>query len=375
MTVTSADVYERFGVQRVINAAGRMTMLGGVALTEEVAAAMAEAGRAYVRLEDLKNRAGEIIARLTGAEAACLTTGAAAGIVQMVAACVVGDDPLGVEQLPDVAHERREILIQLGHWVGFGAPVAQMVRMGGGRPTPVGLANSVRPEQLALSITAKTAGYLYVQSHHTVHHGMLSLDTCIQICHERSVPVIVDAAAEEDASLYVRMGVDAVTYSGGKAFGGPTSGFILGRAALIRGCRAQERGIARPMKVGKETIVGLLVAMERYLARDATKVAAEIARQQQLVNRIASGLRGLPGISVTSRADEAGRAIVRAAIAVDPATGKDAAGLARFLTEGPVAIYPRGHRVDEGFVAIDPRPIDDRDADLIVERVRRFVGG
>jgi L-seryl-tRNA(Ser) seleniumtransferase/D-glucosaminate-6-phosphate ammonia-lyase len=367
-----SDVYRRLGVQRVVNAAGRMTALGGSAIAPEVAEAMAEAGRTYVRVADLHERAGRLIAGYTGAEDACVTTGAAAGIALMVAACVAGADPAAVELLPEVAHQKRDVLVQIGHMVSFGAPVAQMIRLAGGRAVALGWANGVRPDHLASAIGPNTAAFLYVQSHHTVHHGMLPLETCLGICRPKGVPVLVDAAAEEDLRRYVAMGVDAVTYSGGKAFGGPTSGFVAGRAEVVAACRAHWRGIGRPMKVGKEAIVGLLVALERYADRDE---AAERARQERLVARIAEGARGLPGVRVETVADEAGRAIVRAALHVDPASGRTAADLARFLAEGPTPVYLRSHNAPEGFVAVDPRPIDQADADLIVERLRAFAAG
>src|SRR5688572_18924973 len=169
------DIYGRIGVSRVVNAAGRMTMLGASHLADEVADAMAEAGRGYVRLSELHDRAGQLIAGYTGAEAACVTTGAAAGIALMVAACVAGAEPAAVERLPEVDHDRRDVLIQIGHMVSFGAPVAQMVRVAGGRPVAVGWANGVRRDHLESAIGPNTAAVLYVQSHHTVHHGMLSL--------------------------------------------------------------------------------------------------------------------------------------------------------------------------------------------------------
>jgi D-glucosaminate-6-phosphate ammonia-lyase len=370
----SQDVYARLGVTRVVNAAGRLTMLGGSALAPEVAEAMAEAGRGYVRLADLHDRAGELVAKYTGAEAGCVTTGAAAGIALMVAACVAGTDPAAVERLPDVEHEKRDVLIQIGHMVSFGAPVAQMVRLGGGRPIAVGWANGVRRDHLESAIGPNTAAFLYVQSHHTVHHGMLSLAECHELCRARGVPFLVDAAAEEDLRGYVAMGVDAVAYSGGKAFGGPTSGFVAGRRDLIAGCRAQERGIGRPMKVGKEAIVGLLVALERYAARDEAAAQAEYERQLAIVQRLASELAGQPGLRVETIHDEAGRRIVRAAVHVDPASGRTAADLAKHMSEGDTPVYLRGHHAPEGYVAVDPRPIDDRDVPLIVQKVKAFAG-
>jgi L-seryl-tRNA(Ser) seleniumtransferase/D-glucosaminate-6-phosphate ammonia-lyase len=366
----SKDIYQRLGITRVINASGRMTNLGGSHLADEVADAMAEAGRGYVRLADLHERAGQLIAGYTGADAACVTTGAAAGIALMVAACVAGADPGAVELLPEVAHDRRELLVQIGHMVSFGAPVAQMIRLGGGRAVAVGWANGVRRDHLESAIGPRTAAFLYVQSHHTVHHGMLPLATCLEVCRARGVPVLVDAAAEEDLRRYVAMGVDAVAYSGGKAFGGPTSGFLAGRRDLVAACRAQERGIGRPMKVGKEAIVGLLIALERYAGRNETAAKAELARQRRIVALIADGLCGRPDLRVETLPDEAGREIVRAAVHVGPAR---AAALARHLADGDPPIYLRAHQADEGYVAVDPRPIDDNDARLIVERISEWA--
>lgn len=367
------DIYGGLGVQRVINAGGRLTALGGSTLAPEVAAAMAAASQHYVRLGDLATRAGELIADYTGAEAACVTTGAAAGIAVMTAACVAGTDPARIEMLPDAPDERNEILVQIGHLVSFGAPVAQMIRLGGGRARPVGWANGVEPVHLASAIGLRTAAFLYVQSHHTVHKGMLGLKTCLEICRARDIPVLVDAAAEEDLRAYVALGVDAVTYSGGKAFGGPTSGFIAGRRALVEACRAQERGIGRPMKVGKEAIVGLLTALGQYVARDEATAQAEIDRQRRLVEMIGDGLRELPGVTAMTLPDEAGRAIVRAGVSVEAgAAGATARELAAALASGDPPIYVRGHLLGEGTLTIDPRPIDERDARIIVDRIRQF---
>jgi uncharacterized pyridoxal phosphate-dependent enzyme len=368
------DVYAGIGVRRVINAGGRLTALGGTTLAPDVAAAMAAAGQQYVRLSDLFDRAGVLIAEYSGAEAACVTTGAAAGIALMSAACIAGTDPARVERLPDVEGDRREVLVQIGHMVSFGAPIAQMIRLGGGRPVAVGWANGVSRTHLESAITERAAAFLYVQSHHTVHKGMLSLSECLEVCRARGVPFLVDAAAEEDIRYYIGLGVDAVTYSGGKAFGGPTSGFIAGRRDLIAACRAQERGIGRPMKVGKETVVGLLTALRRYVGRDDADVAAELERQRRLVDLIRDDLAGLPGLRVDTAADEAGRAIVRASIAVDESRlGATAGQLVEHLATGDPAVYVRGHLASLGTVTIDPRPIDENDARIIVEQIRSFV--
>jgi uncharacterized pyridoxal phosphate-dependent enzyme len=249
-----------------------------------------------------------------------------------------------------------------------------MIRLGGGRAVAVGWANGVTRAHLVSAVSPRTAAFLYVQSHHTVHEGMLPLTDCLAICRAHGIPCLVDAAAEEDLRAYIALGADAVTYSGGKAFGGPTSGFVAGRRDLIAACRAQERGIGRPMKVGKKSVVGLLTALQQYVTRDATTVAAEVARQHSIVEQIGGGLADLAGVTVEAIPDEAGRAIVRATIRLDPAAGGTARQLADALAAGEPAIYVRGHHAASGAIAIDPRPIDAADAAIIVERVRAAIG-
>lgn len=360
--------YETLGIPRVINASGRMTALGGVALHPDVVAAMVEGARANVNMEALKDVAGERLAAWCGAEAAMVTPGASAGNVIMTAAAVSGNDPYRASHLPYAAWPRREIVLQLGHAVSYGGRIAQDIRHGGGIPMLVGTANSVQEFDIAGAINERTASVFFVQSHHAVQKGMLSLPTVIAIAHEKGVPVLLDAAAEEDVHRYVAMGADLVTYSGGKAFEGPTSGFILGSKEQIAACRLQEGGIARPMKVGKETILGLLAAMERYVANDVT---AEKARQMGLIEALKGGLDDLPHTRLAIEQDEAGRAIWRLHLTLDEvALGFTATTLMKELQMHDPPIFPRGHWANIGTVALDPRPIADGDVPIIIEAIR-----
>ncbi len=359
--------YERLGVPTVINASGMMTHLGGASLAPEVAQAMAEAGQAHVDLDVLKRRAGEMTAAWAGAEAGWVTSGAAAGIAIMTAACVAGTDAARVARLPDAGWEPRSILLQTGHDVHFGAPVEQMIRIGGGRPVRVGSANACSPELLRSTIDAHTAAILFVQSHHAVQKGMVSLPQVIGMAHGMHCAVIVDAAAEDDLARYAAIGADLVTYSGGKTFGGPTSGIIVGRADLIEACRAQEHGIARPMKVGKEAIVGLLTALDCYVTRDR---AARQLEEQQICQTLLAGLRDLPHTRVELTVDEAGRAITRVALSPTPgALGLDAVTLMRELREGSPQVFVRGHLASTGTILLDPRPLRPADVPAVVRAI------
>ncbi|MGE0624113.1 MAG: hypothetical protein AB7I04_05170 [Pseudomonadales bacterium] len=354
--------YRALGLPRVINAAGKMTALGGTAQSPEVARALAAAASHHVDLPALRRVAGDTVARRTGAEAATITTGAAAGIAIGVAAMITGTDEALVSRLPDTEGLANEVVLQAGHDVFFGATVGQMIRLGGGRPVTVGSRDSVTAQALSQALGARTAGLVYVCSHHTRQQGGIALDEFLRIAHERGLPVLVDAAAEEDLESFIAAGADLVTYSGGKAIGGPTVGFIAGTGTLIAACELQNRGIARAMKVGKEQIMGLLAALERYPG-PATWPGRLAALQH--------ALEGVPGIRVSIEADLAGRDIRRLGLRMDSVARLES--LVAKLRAGDPAIYTRDHQIGEGLVLFDLREVADADVAVIGRRVREAL--
>ena len=364
------SIYESFGIPTVINASGKMTNLGGSVLSAGVAEAIRRASQNHVDLDALMARAGALVAEATGAEAAWLTTGAAAGIALSVASVIAGTDPHRVSLLPDASFtDRREVLLQAGHQVNFGAPVTQMIRLGGGVPVVVGAVNGTSRPQVASAVGPNTVALLFVQSHHAVQKGAVPLRDFVAIARDRGVPLIVDAAAEEDLRAYISAGADLVTYSGGKAIGGPTSGFVAGRRDLIEGVRAQGRGIGRPMKVSKEQIVGFLAALREYLAAGDESVIHRNQRSAYL----AELLMGIPGLSVGLEDDEAGRAITRVALRPEPSLGLTAQELSEHLAAGSPSIRVRGHQANLGTILLDPRELTPGAEQVIVQRVRAIV--
>jgi D-glucosaminate-6-phosphate ammonia-lyase len=365
------SIYQEFGLKRVINASGKMTALGASAISRKVAEAMGQAAADYVKMDDLLVAAGKVIADATGAEDGCPTTGAAAGIAISVAATIAGTDLSRIERLPSSEGLANEVILQKGHAVNFGAPISQMVSIGGGKTIEVGQSNHVEEAHIQAAITDRTAALLYIKSHHAVQKGMVSLQSMIEIAKSHHVPIIVDAAAEEDLRSYIRLGADLVIYSGGKAIGGPTSGFICGRKDLIAACRAQYSGIGRPMKVGKEAVVGLLYALREYLENDGTDEVR--AYQRERMRWLAEQLKDVPGLRCELVRDEAGRDIHRLHLKVDPTiTGLTAYDVVQKLESGDPAIYTRNHYANVGIIAIDPRPLLEGQERVIAERLRHI---
>ncbi|MGX1673574.1 DgaE family pyridoxal phosphate-dependent ammonia lyase [Streptomyces sp. NPDC055400] len=365
-------LYEDLGLAPAINASGKMTALGGSRLDDRVIAAMGEAANGHVVMDDLLVAAGRELARATGTEDACPTTGAAAGVAIAVAALIAGTDPARIERLPDAGGAPDEVVLQKGHAVHFGASVCQMIAVGGGRPVEVGAVNKARPEHFTAAITDRTAALLYVQSHHAVQKGQVPLETVVAIGREHGIPVIVDAAAEDDLRRWPATGADLVVYSGGKAIGGPTSGLICGPAGLIAACRAQYGGIGRPMKVGKETVLGLVQAVRDY---GTSAGAVDPEQQRARMTRLAERLDGLPGLSARVVRDEAGRLIHRTELTVDPKeAGRNATELAAELAQGQPPVFLRDHHAATGRLAVDPRPLTPHEEEQIVARLTVILG-
>lgn len=367
------EVYEEIGLKRIINGSGKMTALGASVLNDEVAEYMGKASKEYVDMSSLIDRAGKIIAKYVDAEDACVTTGAAASIAISVAGIITNGDISKIEKIPFIDEDRKEIIIQKGHSVNFGAPIVQMIGLGGGIPIEVGQANSVKTNHIEEAISEKTAALIYIKSHHCVQKGMVPLEDMIGIAKKYDIPIIVDAAAEEDLKKYIRLGADLVAYSGGKAICGPTSGFVAGKKDLIDSCKLQYKGIGRAMKVGKENIMGLLKAIDLYSQKDNKLIIEE---QKRTMQRLEKEVNKLKGLKATIAQDEAGREIYRLKILVDEEVlGVNANYIIDKFQSGNPSIYTRNHYSNIGIIYIDPRPLKVGDDEKILERLKEIISG
>ncbi|MES5261688.1 PLP-dependent transferase, partial [Priestia megaterium] len=210
----------KYGLKRVINASGRMSILGVSAPTDTVMDAMKQGGQNYVEIADLVDKAGDHIADILGSEAAVVVNSASSGIALSIAALVTQGNRRKSERLHQEVISKNEIIMLKGHNVQYGAPVETMVYLGGGKLIEVGYANEGRATHVEEAISENTAAILYVKSHHTVQKNMISVEEAWEVAQKNNIPLIVDAAAEEDLQKYVKYS-DLAIYSGSKAIEGP----------------------------------------------------------------------------------------------------------------------------------------------------------
>ena len=354
---------------KLINVSGTMTSLGASLVPKEIALAIEDSLDVFIDINALQAEASRVIAELTGAEAGCISACTASGICIGLAASISGADFLAAESMPTVKSPMNEVVLLKGHNVSYGGRVEQHIHMVGAKPVEIGSVNLVEPYQLRNAITNYTVAALWVVSHHTVQSGLLDFDTFVSICHSNDVPVIVDAASEYDLRIFIEREADVVIYSGHKFLSGPTSGIIAGKLSLIRSAYYHQTcGIGRSMKVGKESIVGAIAALQRWQMMDHKKLHK---LEYQRLKYIQSGLNEIKGLLIQENPDPTGNPITRLKISIDPKiSSMSLEKLIELLKKGNPSVIVRDHFVDNGFFEIDPCNLNEGDAEIVVSRFK-----
>ncbi|MDX1935171.1 MAG: aminotransferase class V-fold PLP-dependent enzyme [Capsulimonadales bacterium] len=365
--------YETLGLRPIINACATLTRLGGSRMPPEVLAAMQEAAQCFIDLNELQRRAGARIAELTGNEAAYLCTGAAAGLVLTTAACITGDDPAAIRQLPDLTGLKNEVILHRTQRNGYDFAVRQV----GVRVVEIGDRSGTTRTDLETAITSRTAAIFWFAGALS-SPGDLPLPEVISVARAHGIPVIVDAAAQLPpvSSLwdFTRMGAAAAVFSGGKDLRGPQcSGLIVGEADLLRVCAmhgSPNALIGRPMKIGKEEMMGLLAAVERYLTIDQEARAAD---HERIVAGWNDALNALPGVTaVRDFPNEAGQPLPWSLVTLDPAVaGKTALEVTTQLAEGVPSIAVAGGGRD-GF-HLNPMTLEPGEERIVLSRLLEIL--
>lgn len=393
------DIYATLGVETIVNAAGPVTRLSGALMDPEVTAAMAEAAGHCVDIAELQAAAGRVIAEVTGAEAGYVTSGASAGLLLGVAACVTGLDPGAMNRLPDTTGLPNEVIMPRSHRNFYD----HAIRSAGVRLIEVGLPDrfsgaGVRDTEaweIADAITEQTAAIAYVAN----ARSRPPLEEVVAVAQERSVPVIVDAAGQlppaSNLKRFIAMGADLVCFSGGKTVGGPQgSGIACGRRDLIAAMALQHldldvhyelwdppsewidksdvpgaphHGIGRPCKVGKEAIVGLMTALRRFVSvPDEVRTEAWASK----IHALRDGLADVAGVDGTA-SDGGDRGIPSLSLTFDGIGGIEAA---RRLMTGEPRVFVGTSGAREGVVSVSPVCLREGDVEKMLDKIRAVAG-
>ncbi len=392
-------IYAALGVDTIVNAAGPVTRLSGALMDPEVTAAMAEAAGHCVDIAELQAAAGRYIAEVTGAEAGYITSGASAGLLLGVAACVTGLDPGAMNRLPDTTGLPDEVIMPRSHRNFYD----HAIRSVGVRLTEVGLPDrfsgaGVRDTEaweIADAISDRTAAIAYVAN----ARSRPPLEEVVEVAHERDVPVIVDAAGQlppaSNLKRFITAGADLVCFSGGKVVGGPQgSGIACGRRDLIAAMALQHldldvhyelwdpptewvekealpgaphHGIGRPCKVGKEAIVGLVTALKRFVAvSDESRTKTWL----ESIHALHDGLSEVVGVA-TTMSEGGDRGIPMLSLEFADLDGIEAA---RRLMTGEDRVFVGTSGARDGVLSVSPVCLKKGDVERMLHKVAAVAG-
>ena len=416
------SIYERWGVQPIINASGTVTRLGGAPMPDEVVRAFQQAADDWVSLDMLQAAASRQLAEVTGSEAGIVTSGAAAALTLGTAAILSGHDLGRMERLPDCRGMPHEMVVAREQRSGYD----HAVRAAGAKLVEVGFNEIVsnagvrRTEawEYESAFGPETCGVLYVHA----PGSRPALEQVVEVAKRHDLPVLVDAAGElpprDHLRTFISAGADLVAFSGGKAIRGPQgTGILCGRRDLISSAALQmldmddhpelwtppsdlilheligreltgrermgglpRHGIGRGLKVSKEEIAALLVALELFVSGAYDE---QLPRLRELLESIVAELADCPVVCSIERGNDQQRwPVLEIAIttgssladSADDATSvsnaTSAFNICRRLRAGQPPVYVGHGRLAEGKLIVDPICLDAQRASQLASRLR-----
>jgi len=336
----TGNPYVELGVTPVINAEGTMTVLGGSLIRPEVEAVMAQAARHFINIPELEVAAGKRIAqmlKLPQGYGALVTSGAAAAIQSGLAGILTGDNESLINQLPDLTGMKSEVIIQKSHRNPFDHQL---------RATGVKLIEIETREQLRRAVNDRTAMLHFTNFANAA--GQIKVDEWPKLAKQYNVPCMIDAAADTPPVShlwdYANMGYDLITFSGGKAMRGPQcAGLLIGHEDLVHYALLNnspyEDTLGRGQKVGKEEIVGMIKALEIYLAEDHDALAKEWQSRLETVSR---QITNIPGVTTAFFTPDVANHVPHMSITWDSRVSISPQEVSRMLRSGQPSIVIGG---------------------------------
>ncbi len=291
-TVAKRDILKELGIRTFVNAAGTYTAMTASLMHDEVIETIKEGAKQFAMLDEVQDRVGEKIAELCHAEAATVTAGCWSALVLGMAGVLTGMDMKKVAQLPDVTGMKAEVIVQKGHNIGYVHALTN---------TGATIVEIETVQELEKAISEKTAMMWFLNSY--APSGKIQHEEWVAIAKKHKIPTMIDMAADvppvSNLWKYNDLGFDLVCVSGGKAIRGPQSaGILMGRKDLIAAARlsAPPRGgnIGRGMKVNKEEVLGMYVALEKYINQDHD---AEWKMWEGKIDSIAKSVSSITGVT------------------------------------------------------------------------------
>ena len=359
------NYFAELGVRPFINAAGTYTAMTSSLMPPEVIEAITYAAKHYVMLDEVHDRIGERIATMLRAEAAMVTAGAASALTLGTAAVLSGTDRQKILSLPNLSGMKSEVIIQKSHRFGYDHAV---------RNCGIRLVEAETRDDLERAVNENTAMMLFYNANNFV--GQIRDEEFAQLGKKHGIPTFNDAAADvpplENLWKYTGMGFDLVAFSGGKGICGPqSSGLLLGRKDLIAAARLNgppnSDSIGRGMKVNKEEMLGLLVALDLYLKKNHDQERREFEKRAEAIQK---SVFDVPGVKSEIFVPEVANHVPHVRISWDAAKGTTAADVVKALRDGEPSI---GTRSEGGALVVGVWMMRPGEEKIVARRLREVL--
>lgn len=281
MLIKVPNIYQSIGVEPFINCKGTNTIMGGSIVRPSVQEAMEAVAPYNVQMDELAFGVGNRLAELTGAEWGMVSSGCAAGLKLVTAACLSGGDPEKLIRIPDLTgFPKDEVVIPLSSRNVYDHAI---------RNAGVRIITVETEDDLHRALGPRTA-MIYVLAE---SEEPFSIESLSNIANPLGIPVVVDAAAHilTIPDVHLQKGASVVAYSGGKGLKAPScSGLLLGRKDILTAAwqaSSPHHGFGRDNKVGREEYVGMLAAVETWVNMDhEAEMQAWVSRLDNIARRV-----------------------------------------------------------------------------------------
>ena len=370
-----AQLYRDLGCTPVINASGNQTVIGGSRVSPAVQEAMIVANRHYVEMNELLLQTGAIIADLVGSEAAFVTPGCGAALALSAAACMSVGNPAKMEQLPDTTGIANDFLFQARQHYHY----ERCLTIFGGKLVLVGDENGTSAAQLEAAIGDNTAGIHFFASGDE-DDAILDLEDLVKIADKHGIPVMVDAAYQvyplDRFKYYTQSGASLMGF-GAKYFGACNStGILAGKKDLVEAAymhsfigfeTSDYETLGRPLKVDRQEVVAVTVALKEWLALDHD---ARIATHWVKADKIMGALSDIASITMQRHVEDNSLSNGVMLTVDENALGKTAADVIGALKSGDPSIWAKGQ---ENRIRIAVAHLIEDEVDIVIERLKQLL--
>ena len=383
------EIYKEMGAKPIINAIGSVTLLGGSTPKPVVKEAMDRADAAYVNLPHLQEVVGKRIAEYCNVPSAYVTSGAGAALALAGAAFMAGNDDDLIQQLPDTSGMKGEMLIQKcqRYWYD------RCVEVSGAKLVEFGDELGAVESDLENAITEQTCGITWVANElspgtvvgNNIQTNPLSLEKVIEIAKKHGIYVLVDAAAQiyplDILGKYIRMGADAQVIAAKYMGASQSVGLALGTEEMIGKIANQSftgyegrriRGIGRPMKVDRQEIIGVTVAVNEWVTMNHEERLAEAEQQS---NVMLAPLQNIKGVKAEIINNIIGNQPFGVRLEIDEnIVGISAAELVKKLQDLDTPIWTRnGQNHEENMIKLVPWALSPGQDKIVGEAIAKVL--